>query len=79
MWSSFPGAVLGPILAAYVRSLSARLPINVGFVDLGRLMDLAFEQDVTKTGSPLPDGSFDSRGQLSLGERPERIFTQFEA
>ena len=72
----FQGAVLGPILAAYVRSLSARLPINVGFVDLGRLMDLAFEQDVTKTGSPLPDGSFDSRGQLNRAEAAGTIFAE---
>jgi len=74
----FQGAVLGPILAAYVRSLSAKLPTNVGFVDLGRLMDLAFEEDVTKTGSPLPDGSFGTRGQLSLAEVQKQVFTQFK-
>jgi|GEM_PF-6658001 len=72
----FQGAVLGPILAAYVRSLSASLPINVGFVDLGRLMDLAFEDDVTRTGSPLPDGSFNSHGQLRLGAAQTHVFAE---
>lgn len=75
----FQGAVLGPILAAYVRRLSARLSIEVGFVDLGRLMDLAFEADITKTGSPLPNASFGSRGQLGCGEAPAGIFAEVES
>ena len=72
----FQGAVLGPILAAYLRRLQSTLPVNVGFVDLGRLMDLTFEEDITKTGSPLPDGSFNSRGQLVRGEAMETIFAE---
>lgn len=70
----FQGGALGPVLAAWLRRIQPHLATRAGFVDLGRLMDLAFEDDVTRTGSPLPDGSFNSHGQLRLGTPPEHVF-----
>jgi len=72
----FQGAVLGPVIADYLCSYRDRKNGNVAFVDLGRLLDLTFEHDLTSTGSPLPDGSFDSKGQLYQVEASDRIFVE---
>lgn len=72
----FQGSVLGPIIADYLADFRASLGINVAFIDLGRLLDLAHGEDLTNTGSPLPNNSFNSGGQLLLIEGGSGVFQE---
>jgi len=70
----FQGAVLGPVFAEHLSVYASERNISVRFVDLGRILDMAYEEDLSKTGSPLPSRTFTSVGQFELGDPAEFIF-----
>jgi hypothetical protein len=72
----FQGAVLGPLLVRFLADFIETLTIKVSFLDLGRLLDIAYEADISKTGSPLPNRSFDSKNMLNIVECGDTIFQE---
>jgi hypothetical protein len=72
----FQGGALGPVVAWFVNAYKAHLSIDVAFLDLGRLLDIAFEADLTRTGSPLPSRTFKMNGAFHLSNANDRIFEE---
>jgi hypothetical protein len=69
----FQGAVLGPLVAEHLSRYANDRDIDIRFVDLGRILDMAYEKDITGTGSPLPSRTFTAVGQIELGQTAEFV------